>query len=132
MGGEGAAARLTRYLRPGTLTFYGEKAEPRFLLDHRLRTDPAGEVEILRRFWGFDNDDPALTPTLLVYADLLAIGDARCLEIEERLPSILTPEIDPGGPLRLIGEVVDMDMSAERALKLLAAFLTGFNREQRP
>jgi len=85
MGGEGAAARLTRYLRPGTLTFYGEKAEPRFLLDHRLRTDPAGEVEILRRFWGFDNDDPALTPTLLVYADLLAIGDARCLETAKRL-----------------------------------------------
>jgi hypothetical protein len=34
--------------------------------------------------------------------------------------------------LRLIGEVVDMDMSAERALKLLAAFLAGFNGEQRP
>jgi predicted nucleotidyltransferase len=52
--------------------------------------------------------------------------------IEERLQSILTPEIDPGGPLRLIGEVVDMDMSAERALKLLAAFLAGVNGEQRP
>jgi hypothetical protein len=85
LGGEGAATRLTHHLRPGTLTFYGEKAEPRFLLDHRLRTDPAGEVEILRRFWGFDNDDPALTPTLLVYADLLAIGDARCLETAKRL-----------------------------------------------
>jgi hypothetical protein len=85
MGGEGAAARLTRHLRPGTLTFFGTRAEPRFLLDHRLRTDPSGEVEILRRFWLFDNDDPALAPTLLVYADLLAIGDARCLETAKRL-----------------------------------------------
>jgi len=85
MGGEGAAARLTRHLRPGTLTFFGTKAEPRFLLDHRLRTDPSGEVEILHRFWLFDNDDPALAPTLLVYADLLAIGDARCLETAKRL-----------------------------------------------
>jgi hypothetical protein len=85
MGGEGAAARLTRHLRPGTLTFFGTKAEPRFLLDHRLRTDPSGEVEILRRFWLFDNDDPALAPTVLVYADLLAIGDARCLETAKRL-----------------------------------------------
>jgi hypothetical protein len=93
MGGEGAAARLTRHLRPGTLTFYGEKAEPRFLLDHRLRTDPAGEVEILRRFWGFDNDDPALTPTLLVYADLLAIGDTRCLETAKRLYDGLLPRL---------------------------------------
>ncbi len=85
MGGEGAAARLTRHLRPGTLTFFGKKAEPRFLLDHHLRTDPSGEVEILRRFWNFDNQDPALAPTLLVYADLLAIGDARCLETAKRL-----------------------------------------------
>ena len=85
IGGEGAAARLTRHLRPGTLTFFGKKAEPRFLLDHHLRTDPSGEVEILRRFWNFDNEDPALAPTLLVYADLLAIGDARCLETAKRL-----------------------------------------------
>ena len=85
MGGEGAAARLTRHLRPGTLTFFGKQAEPRFLLDHHLRTDPSGEVEILRRFWNFDNEDPALVPTLLVYADLLAIGDARCLETAKRL-----------------------------------------------
>jgi hypothetical protein len=85
MGGEGAAARLTRHLRPGTLTFFGPKAEPRFLLDHHLKTDPTGEVEILRRFWQFENPEPALAPALLVYADLLAIGDARCLETAKLL-----------------------------------------------
>jgi len=85
MGGEGAAARLTRNLRPGTLTFFGPKAEPRFLLDQHLRTDPTGEVEILRRFWQFGNPESALAPTLLVYADLLAIGDARCLETAKLL-----------------------------------------------
>jgi hypothetical protein len=52
--------------------------------------------------------------------------------IEERVRSILMPEIDPGGPLRLIGEVIDMDMNAERELKLLSAFLAGFNGEQHP
>ncbi|NLV32077.1 MAG: hypothetical protein GXY47_13085 [Acidobacteria bacterium] len=80
MGGEGAAARLTHHLRPGSLTFFGGKAEARFLLDQRLKRDPTGKVEILRRFWRFENPEPALAPTLLVYADLLAIGDARCLE----------------------------------------------------
>jgi hypothetical protein len=80
LGGEPAAARLTQHLRPGTMTLYGAKVEPRFLLDQRLRPDPQGEVEILRRFWKFDNDDPLLTPLPLIYADLLAIGDARCLE----------------------------------------------------
>jgi hypothetical protein len=85
MGGEGAAARLTHHLHPGTLTFFGEKADPRFLIDQHLRTDPRGEVEILRRFWNFDNEDPALAPTILIYADLLAIGDARCLETAKRI-----------------------------------------------
>jgi hypothetical protein len=85
MGGEGAAARITRHLQPGTLTFFGPKADPRFLLDQHLKTNPNGEVEILRRFWQFDNPEPALAPILLVYADLGAIGDARCLETAKLL-----------------------------------------------
>ena len=85
MGGEGAAAHLTNHLRPGTLTFFGPRAEPRFLLDQHLKTNQNGEVEIFRRFWQFENPEPALAPTLLVYADLLAIGDARCLETAKLL-----------------------------------------------
>ena len=80
LGGEPAAARLTQHLRPGTITLYGPKVEPRFLLDQRLRPDPQGKVEILRRFWKFDDDHPLLTPLPLIYADLVAIGDARCME----------------------------------------------------
>ena len=49
MRGEGAAAKLAPRLRPGTLAFFETKAEPRFLLDQRLKTDPTGEVEILRK-----------------------------------------------------------------------------------
>ena len=86
LGGEPAAARLTHHLRPGTVTLYGPKLEPRLLLDQRLRADPKGNVEILRRFWNFDNEDhPLITPLPLVYADLLAIGDARCLETAKLL-----------------------------------------------
>lgn len=80
LGGEPAAAHLTQHLRPGTATFYGDRLEPRLLLEQRLRPNAAGNVEILRRFWAFENGEPGLVPTLLVYADLLAIGDARCLE----------------------------------------------------
>ncbi len=85
MGGEGAAARLTHSLRPETLTFFASAAEPRFRLHYFLRTDPKGDVEFLRRFWSFDADDPGLAPTLLVYADLLVRGDARCLEAAKLL-----------------------------------------------
>jgi predicted nucleotidyltransferase len=63
----------------------------------------------------------------------LAGRDARAMlrqfsadpdHLEQTVASILTPEIDPEGPLRLIGELRGMD--PERALLLLNAFLVGF------
>lgn len=80
LGGEPAGGRITHYLRPGAATFYTEKIDPRLLVDLRLRTDPNGNVEIYRRFWTFDGDQPGLAPTPLVYADLMATGDGRCME----------------------------------------------------
>jgi hypothetical protein len=81
LGGEPAGAYLTHQLRPGTATFYGEKLDPRFVIKQRLLRDPNGNVEILRRFWNFEEGPAGLAPPVLVYADLLAMGDARCLEI---------------------------------------------------
>ena len=80
LGGEPAGGRMTQYLRPGAATFYAEKVDPRLLLDLRLRDDPEGNVEVLRRFWTFTDEDTALAPAPLVYADLMATGDARCIE----------------------------------------------------
>jgi hypothetical protein len=85
VGGELAAARLTRHLRPGTATFYAQAIEPRLILKLVLKADAEGNVDFRRRFWAFPGEDPQLTPTLLVYADLLAIGDARCLETAQLL-----------------------------------------------
>jgi hypothetical protein len=80
LGGEVAEQRRTRNLRPETVTFYGEQADPRLLIDHKLRKDPDGPVEILKCFWNFSAENNQLTPDPLIYADLLSIGDARCLE----------------------------------------------------
>jgi hypothetical protein len=85
LGGEPAGAYLTQHLRPATATFYGAKAAPRMIFDQRLRADPNGNVEVLRRFWTFQDGPTGLVPELLVYADLLALGDARCLETAELL-----------------------------------------------
>jgi hypothetical protein len=79
-GGEVAAERLTQALRPETVTLYGERADPRLLIDYKLQKDPGGPVEILQRFWDFPTENKNLTPDPLIYADLLNIGDARCLE----------------------------------------------------
>ena len=80
LGGEPAGGRITHYLRPGAATFYTHKIDPRLLVDLRLRTDANGNVEIYRRFWTFDGDDAGLAPAPLVYADLMATGDGRCIE----------------------------------------------------
>jgi hypothetical protein len=80
LGGEPAAARLTHHLRPGTATFYGNRVAPQLLIDQRLQPDRNGNVEVRRRFWTFEGETPGMVPHLLVYADLLAIGDTRCLE----------------------------------------------------
>jgi len=85
VGGELAAARLSRHLRTGTATFYAQAIDPKAGLKLHLKADAEGNVDFRRRFWGFPGEKPHLTPTLLVYADLLAIGDARCLETAQLL-----------------------------------------------
>jgi predicted nucleotidyltransferase len=50
--------------------------------------------------------------------------------LQRMISTILTKEVDPDGPLRLIGEMAGRD--AENIRLLLAAFLRGFNGEQTP
>ena len=80
LGGEPAAEKLTRHLRPETVTLYGDKVQTRLLLDFKLRPEPDGAVEFVQRFWAFETSEESLVPLPLIYADLLTIGDARCLE----------------------------------------------------
>ena len=87
LGAEPAAAIVTRYLRPGVVTLYAEKPPARLLVDYRLREAGQGNVELRHRFWpfGFEWNHPNLTPPVLIYADLLATGDARCIETAQQL-----------------------------------------------
>jgi hypothetical protein len=74
LGAEPAAAQLTDYLQPETITFYSEGVPGQVILDNRLVRDEAGTVEFRHRFWRFDLNerDKGLTPPAVVYADLLA------------------------------------------------------------
>lgn len=89
-GGEPAARLLVQHLRPGVLTLYAEKMPARLMVEQRMvaaRTMPMdGRVLELRRpFWGKlpAAEPPGSVPPALVYADLLATGDSRCLETAE-------------------------------------------------
>ncbi len=87
IGGEPAGAILTDYLKPGIVTIYVNGLPGALMVDHRLRAAPDGNVEIRQRFWTFEYewDHRDLTPPVLVYADLLATGDARCIETAQRV-----------------------------------------------
>jgi len=78
-GGEIAAAILTHYLKPMRATVYIKQSVGEFVLKNRLRKMPQGEVEILETFWGFEYPHN-LVPPLLIYADLIATGNARNIE----------------------------------------------------
>lgn len=82
-GGEVAAAKLTKYLRPERATLYTRGKPGQLLLTNRLKKDPDGDVEILEAFWQIEFDrrpHPELAPPLLIYADLMATGEARNIE----------------------------------------------------
>lgn len=80
LGGEPAGARMTGHLRPERITLYGDKINPNLVARFALRTAKDGNVEILKRFWNFQEDPAGRAPAPLVYADLLAQGDTRCVE----------------------------------------------------
>lgn len=84
-GGEVAAAKLTQYLRPEKKTIYAATTLPEIQAKFALKKDPNGDVEILKRFWAFDEESGknGIAPPLLVYADLIASGDDRNIETAE-------------------------------------------------
>jgi hypothetical protein len=59
-------------------------------MTRKLKRETNGNVEILKRFWNFNHDRPDpdnkhldLVHPVLIYADLLATGDARNIETAE-------------------------------------------------
>jgi len=82
-GGEVAAMKLTGYLKPGTFTLYADKNRlTDLVIDNRLKKDPQGNVEILKRFWPPGNNfgEGDMVHPVLIYADLAAIGEQRTME----------------------------------------------------
>ncbi|MDA3792577.1 MAG: type IV toxin-antitoxin system AbiEi family antitoxin [Elusimicrobia bacterium] len=82
-GGEAAAAQVTNYLKPQVVTIYTtKKGAKNLIIKNKLRRNPEGEVEIIKRFWGNQNNkkhENTVNP-ILVYADLLATGNQRNIE----------------------------------------------------
>lgn len=90
VGGELAAAYRSFGLKPGTLGLYVDFRDPRLLKELvqelKLRRDPQGPVELVSMFWN-TNELPSFptVPDALIYADLVGMGDARTMEVAEKL-----------------------------------------------
>ena len=84
-GGEIAAAKLTKYLKPQGITIYAKEKTARLLLKHKLMKEPKGNIEVLKVFWNFEYDwqFPNLVHPILIYADLVATADTRNIETAE-------------------------------------------------
>ncbi|MDQ7818415.1 MAG: type IV toxin-antitoxin system AbiEi family antitoxin [Melioribacteraceae bacterium] len=82
LGGETAAAQITNFLRPVIHTVYIGDKIGEFVLRNRLKKNPNGNVEIVKKFWNFneDNEINDLAPMLLIYSDLITSGDPRNIE----------------------------------------------------
>ncbi len=79
-GGEVAADRITEYREPGRCTVYIDPEKMgRFIVEHRLRADPEGDIEFIEKFWNFEYDKfgADVAPPIVIYADLLATPDPR-------------------------------------------------------
>lgn len=80
-GGEVAAAKLTGYLCPYIYTIYMGEKRGEFILRNRLKKNVNGKLELIKKFWKFDDKRyNELTHPILVYADLMATGDPRNIE----------------------------------------------------
>lgn len=85
LGGEPAAGLLTSYLRPEHIILYGRPDFKKLAKIMHPARDALGKLELLEPFWNFDFNqlsiEHRLCPPLLIYADLVATGEARQLEV---------------------------------------------------
>ncbi len=83
-GGEPAGDLITNHLRPGELTLYTIEARNDLLKNYRLIPDPEGDIQVYKKFWDDTLDAETKTvPTILIYTDLINVGDKRCRETAE-------------------------------------------------
>jgi hypothetical protein len=97
-GGEVAAAIMTNYLKPETMTLFTDISDIGFVSDlvrrHRLRSDPNGAIELVQPFWDMHRigGPQSCAPLLVVYADLLRSGDPRNMEAAKMVLDLIVAD----------------------------------------
>jgi hypothetical protein len=84
-GGEPGADLLTHYLTPTEFTLYTGESRSELMKKYRLVPNEKGNVFIFEKFWSGGSTPNSAAPTLVVYADLVATEDSRCIEAASRI-----------------------------------------------
>ena len=84
-GGEPAGDLLTNYLHPAEFTIYTDESRNDLIKNYKLIPDEKGNVKVYQKFWKWDNSTQETAPPLVVYADLMAISDRRCIETAQKI-----------------------------------------------
>jgi hypothetical protein len=86
-GGEVAAAKMTRFLKPQLVTVYVRGNPAETVIKGKLRKHPNGNTNLLKAFWNKDLDwqENQLVQPILTYADLMATGDPRNVETANKI-----------------------------------------------
>ena len=82
-GGEVAANKLTKYIKPQDIIIYVDREKyQNIVIENRLRKDINGNIDFFERFWKFDinNEFKEIVNPILIYADLINTGNQRVLE----------------------------------------------------
>lgn len=80
-GGEPAADILTNFLKPETFTLYTNENRTDLIRKLKLIPDKGGNISIYKKFWKELNNNYKTVHPILIYADLIALGDPRTDEL---------------------------------------------------
>ncbi len=84
-GGEAGAHLLTGLLRPHNLIIYTNENRNDIINHYRLVRDNEGYIKVYQKFWNYDDFRSNIAPPILIYADLLNIGDGNALDAAKRI-----------------------------------------------
>ncbi len=84
-GGEPAGDLLTNYLHPAEFTLYTDESRNELIKNYKLIPDEKGNVKVYQKFWKVDDSSQKTAPPLVVYADLMANSDRRCIETAQKI-----------------------------------------------
>jgi len=87
-GGEVAAQKLIKYTKPQDIIIYADREKyQNVVIDNKLHKDVNGNIVFFERFWELDKNKELqeLVNPILIYADLINIGNQRVLETAKKI-----------------------------------------------